>query len=262
MLTMAWGRFFLIVVSVFVLVNGVFALAFLACGDGALAGTHVAGLSRFGEAFFFSAYTFATVGYGNVVPASLGANLLATFDSLVGLLGFALATGLVFARFSRPVARIRFSRNAIVAPYRDMTAFEFRIANARSNEIVELSVQILYTRFETVGDDSVRRFYPLALERQKVTFFPLAWTIVHPIDAESPLRGVTQAQLVAEEAEFLILLTGMDETFSQTVHARSSYKPAEVVWGARFSNIFTKPDAEGRIRIDLARLDEVEKTSS
>ncbi len=200
-------------------------------------------------------------------PAGLAANLVVTVEALVGLLWLALATGLLFARFSRPTARILFSRRAVVAPYRGGTAFEFRIANARSSQLIEVEAKVLFARFEDGGGGgagggrparAVRRFYPLELERASVVFFPLAWTIVHPVTETSPLRGLTSEDLRASDAEFLVLLSGVEEAFAQRVHARSSYKWDEIVWGARFSDILHHPTGREPIAIDVGRLDSIE----
>jgi inward rectifier potassium channel len=255
LLTMTWPRFLGIITASYVAVNALFAGAFLLCGPDALAGlseTMMGG--RFLRAFFFSVDTFATIGYGNVYPIGTMANFLVTVESLIGLLFVALLTGLVFARFARPTAALMFSDMAVVAPYQGKTAFEFRIANARSNQLMELEAKVLYSRLDGVG----RRYDQLKLERTKVVFFPLSWTIVHPIDESSPLWGVTHADLVEHDAEFDILMSGIDETFSQTVHARSSYKPQETVFGARFSNIYNPVDADGTISIDVSRLSDIE----
>jgi inward rectifier potassium channel len=257
LLMISWPRFLGLIVVFYLSVNALFAAAYVACGPGALAGAHAVTLGgRFAESFFFSVHTFATIGYGSLSPHSTAANVLVTVESLVGLLGFALATGILFARFSRPTAQILFSRNALIAPYRNMTAFEFRIANARSNQIIELEAKVLLSWIKP--GHRARDFYPLKLERQKVVFFPLSWTIVHPIDEESPLWGITPETLAGCEMEFLILLTGIDETFSQSVHARSSYKTEEVVWGARFANLFNPPTPDGVLSIDIGRLHEIE----
>ncbi len=185
--------------------------------------------------------------------------LTMTWRTYFGLVGFALAAGILFARFSRPLADIVFSEYAIVAPYRDMRALEFRIANRRTNEVLELQAQVLFSRLE--GPERVRRFYPLSLERQKVVFFPLTWTVVHPIDGSSPIRGLTHQNLVESDAEILILLTGIDETFSQTVQARSSYKPQEIVWNARFTDIYRRPRDGGLLSVDVGRINEIERLS-
>ncbi|MFL5608059.1 MAG: ion channel [Gemmatimonadaceae bacterium] len=256
LLTMTWPGFLGIVGAAYLAVNALFAWAFVLCGRGALAGQPEGQLGgRFLRAFFFSVDTFATIGYGNVYPVGRLANVLVTIESLIGLLFVALLTGLVFARFARPTAALMFSDVAVIAPYQGITAFEFRIANARSNQLMELEAKVLYSRL----DGMTRRYDQLKLERTKVVFFPLSWTIVHPIDESSPLWGVTHAELVEHDAEFDILMGGIDETFSQMVHARSSYKPAEIVFGSRFANIYNPVGPDGTISIDVSRLSDIEE---
>ncbi len=257
-LTMSWPHFLAWTVGAYLGVNLLFALGFLACGSGALMGVNDMGAGgRIGQAFFFSVETLATIGYGNIVPATLAANILVTVESLVGLLGFSIGAGLFFGRVSRPTAAIIFSDRAVIAPYRGITAFQFRIANARTNQIVELSAKVLLNRRRPGSAD--REFRELTLERDSVTFFPLSWTIVHPIDESSPMFGVSEQQLRESDAEFLILLTGTDETFAQTVHTRSSYKPAEIVFGARFTNILVpRESGDEGISIDVSRVHEIE----
>ncbi|HUO51412.1 MAG TPA: ion channel [Gemmatimonadaceae bacterium] len=259
LLTMTWPRFLALLVGVFLLENAVFAGLYLLCGAGALA-TPSTGMpeGRFLQAFFFSVETFATIGYGAIYPVGVAANVLMTFESIVSLIGVAIVTGLMFARFSRPVARIRFSRTAVIAPYRGITALEFRLTNMRASQMVQLEAKVLFSRFDPKSGKGVREFSELPLERRQVVFFPLSWTIVHPIDDASPLRGVTAAQLAAMDAEFLVLLTGYDETFATTVHARTSYRAEEIVWGTKFRNIYEPPGTDGMVRIDVSRLDEVE----
>jgi inward rectifier potassium channel len=260
LLTMSWPRFLGLVTALYLVINALFAFGYLALGREALRGPeHLAAQGLFWRAFFFSVESLATVGYGHIVPASFGAHALMTFESLAGLLMLALATGMAFARFSRPVARIAFSANAVVAPYREGTAFELRLANQRKSQLIEVEAKVILSLFEREKGRRIRRFYPLALERQKVVFFPLAWTVVHPIDAASPLAGLTREDSLAADAEFLVLLTAIDETFSQTVHARSSYRADEVIWNARFADIFLRRDGPEPVGIDLGRLDEVEK---
>jgi inward rectifier potassium channel len=260
LLTMTWPRFLALITAVFVLQNAVFAGFYLLCGPGALA-TPGTGMpeGRFLQAFFFSVETFATIGYGSVYPVGVAANVLMTVESILSLIGIAIVTGLMFARFARPTARIRFSRSALIAPYRGITAFEFRLANMRASQMVQLEAKVLLSRFEQQGRNSVRSFYELALERRQVVFLPLSWTIVHPIDESSPLFGVTHEDLLRTDAEFLVLLTGYDETFATTVHARTSYRAEEVIWGAKFGNVYEQAGGDGMVRIDVGRLDEVER---
>ena len=266
-LTMAWWKFLALITLGYFGANAVFAVIYVWCGPGALqpsstpasgAGTMTA---SFMDAFFFSVQTLSTIGYGNLVPVGLLANTVVSLESLLGLLGFALATGIMFARFSRPTASILYSRNAVVAPYKGITAFEFRVINARSNQIIELEAKLIFTRFEAVNGGNLRRYYSLPLERGKVAFFPLTWTIVHPVDEQSPLRGLTHEDLIATSSEFLILLTGIDETFSQTVHSRSSYKAEEIVWNAKFINMFTKADGGELLSVNLQKFHGIEKVS-
>jgi len=262
LLTMTWARFFGLVALIYVSLNLAFAGLFAAFGPDALTGALEHGHGgTFMRAFFFSVQTFATIGYGQVAPQGLGPNLLVTFEALVGLMFQALATGLLFARFARPTASIAFSRTAVIAPYAGGRSLQFRIANRRRSEIIQLGAQVLFSYLEKDGRGRrLRRYQVLPLERNQVTFFPLAWTIVHPIDAESPLATRTHADLVEEEAEILVLLSGVDEAFAQTVHARSSYRPEEIVWNARFTSIFMAP-REGVVGIDLVKLHEVESVS-
>ncbi len=257
MLTISWTRFNLIMVLAYFLTNVIFAFAYVLCGADALRGAAAAdGIGRFLEAFFFSVQTLATIGYGSISPGGLAANILVTCEAFFGLLGFALATGLLFARFSRPSAQIVFSRNALIAPYRGITAFEFRLANERTNELIEVNATVTLARNEQSGTDVVRKFHTLKLERSKVVFLPLQWVVVHPIDESSPLFGVTKEQLDASDAEFMILLTAVDETFSQTVHSRTSYKSSEIVWGVKFSDMFQQGD-DGGLSIDLRRIHDI-----
>jgi len=242
--------------------NLLFALAFVACGDGALLGPGADMMGgRFSRAFFFSVQTFATIGYGQIGPNGFAANAVVTLEALVGLMYQALATGLLFARFSRPTASIIFSRHAIVAPYKDGRALEFRIANRRRNEIIELEAQVLFSAMEKDGGgNTVRRYVPLSLERNKVTFFPLAWTIVHPIDDTSPLLGKTTFELEQSQSEILVLLTGIDETFEQTVHVRTSYRADEIVWDARFRSMFLPTSTV--VSVDIGLLNEIERVAN
>ena len=263
LLTISWPRFLAFIAGSYVAVNAVFAFAFLLCGPDALQSSvgSFAG-QPFYRAFFFSVDTFATIGYGNIIPVGVVANTLVTIEALLNIVGVALATGVIFARFSRPSARIIYSRNAIVAPYRDRTALEFRIANARRSQLIDVQVQAILTKIERVNGTAVRKFYELTLERNRVVFFPLSWTVVHPIDSSSPIWGLTQADFVASDAELLVLLIGTDETVSQTVHSRSSYQADEIVWGAKFANMFMRTEAEGIIGMNLSRIHDIDTVYS
>jgi len=261
LLTISWPKFFAWIVSGYLATNAIFAAIYLLAGDGALAGTHaMTSAGRFSEAFFFSVHTLATIGYGTIAPVTLAANIIVTFETLIGLVGVAVVAGISFARFSRPVARILFSRNAVIAPYRGGRAFMFRIVNTRDSELVELEAKVLLSRRKRDGvTPNDREFLNLSLERERVVFFPLSWTIVHPITGTSPLFDWDGQDLAECDAEFLILLNGFDETFSQTVHARSSYKTSDIVWGARFASMFNPLSADGVISVDVRKLHDIER---
>ena len=261
LLTVGWPRFLLLAAAGYVAVNALFAAAFVACGPDALQGPGVDGAlgARFAQAFFFSVQTLATIGYGTVSPSGLAANSLVALESLVGLLGFAVVAGIGFARFARPTTQVVFSRMAVIAPYQGTTGWMFRIANARSGQLVEVEAKV---SMSWRGPDGKREFDELGLERHRVAFFPLSWTIVHPIDAASPLHGWTAEQLRAADAEFLILLSGYDETSAQTVHVRSSYRGEEVVFGAKFRSILDTGASDGVVRLDIRGIHDIERVGN
>lgn len=256
LLTTSWPRFLGLVLLAYLGLNALFALAFLACGPDALIGIDASpgALGLFLQDFFFSVQTFATIGYGAVSPRTQIAHWLVTVESLTGLLGFALATGLVFSRFARPGACVLFSERAIIAPYRDGTALMFRIANRRSNQLIQVEAKVILGRFKDGVVGAGREFVALTLERDRVEFFPLAWTVVHPIDEASPLWGWSREQIESADTELLVMIQGFDETFSQTVHTRSSYTADELIWGARFANLFNPPMPDGTLSIDVSKL--------
>lgn len=247
-----WPRFFLFVSVAFLIVNIVYAGLYLALGVQNLKGTEPQ-LSAFENAFFFSVHTLTTVGYGNIYPTGGWANLLSAVEAATGLMVFAVITGLLYGRFSRPSARILFSNHALIAPYQDGSSLQFRITNARSNVLMDLEARVLLMTVENAGGQLKRNFVDLSLERRTVYIFPLTWTLVHPIDSDSPLRGKTPEELAASSAEILILLTGFDDTFSQTVHARFSYRHDEIVWGAKFLPAFSV-DPKGDLVLEVDRI--------
>jgi inward rectifier potassium channel len=258
LLNMTWPRFFGVVFLGFAVINAIFAFAYYACGPAAVQGD-VGVQNEFLRCFFFSVDTFATIGYGNLSPAGILAHVLVSIEALVGLMAFAIATGLVFAKFARPKANIVYSRQAVIAPYRGITAFEFRIINGSHNQLIDVEARVTLTRFEDNEGTTQRKYYPLSLERDRVSFFPAAWTVVHPIDNSSPLYGWTNQEMVASRTEFLVLLTATDETFSQIVQSRSSYMAEEVVWGVKFANLFQ--DGDRILTIDMDRFHSVEQAS-
>jgi inward rectifier potassium channel len=253
----AW--FLLFVVASYLFVNVAFAAGYFACGPGALEGAAASDpLGRFAEAFFFSVQTFSTIGYGRITPQGLAANLLVTAEALTGLLWLALSTGLLFARFARPTARVVFSDRAIIGMHDGVRSLIFRMANARRNQIVEAQVSVVVVRNETTAEgEAYRNFHQLKLERDHSSLFMLSWTVIHEIDEASPLFGATPASLVAEEAEIMVTLSGIDDTFSQIVHSRATYAPEDIRWGGRFADILSRRD--GLVAMDLTRIHDVEE---
>jgi inward rectifier potassium channel len=259
LLSMSWSTFLGLVLLLYFISNIVFGLLYASFGPEALVDSSAVPMEDlFVRGFFFSVQTFATIGYGTIHPVGVIPNLLVTIESYYSLLANALITGVVFARFARPIARIVFSDVAVIAPYRDITGFMFRIVNGRNNQLIELEAKVMLARLVNENGRTVRRFDILDLERRKVTFFPLAWTVVHPIDERSPLFGLSERDLMATDAEVLILLTGIDETFSQSVHARSSYKPHAIRFGHKFANLYNEVEEGKPISIDVRRLSETE----
>jgi len=243
LINMSWTGFLATLFLGYTVINTLFACMYFGLGPGQLAGAaRQPGLVRFLDCFFFSAHTLTTVGYGNIAPATLAANVMATFEALVGVLGFAVATGLLFGRVSRPSARIGFSEKMIVAPYQEGKSLQFRVVNRRRNSLAELQVRLMLMTVDNADGTAKRTYSLLNVERPEVLFLALTWTVVHPIDRDSPLWGKTADDLARMQAEMLILLKGYDDTFSQTVVARYSYRHDEIAWDRRFAPAFFVDD--------------------
>ena len=231
LINMGWLPFFGLLMLGYALVNVLFAAIYFWLGPEQLDGIHATtAAGRFWSDFFFSSHTLSTVGYGNISPHGTWANIVAAFEALAGVLGLAVATGLLFGRVSRPSARIGFSENALIAPYQDITALQFRVVNRRKNDLVDIEARVMLMIVEPKDGLPMRSYKLLRLEREKVMFMPLTWTVVHPIDRESPFWGKTEDDLRNQQAEVLILMKAYDDTFSQTVLARYSYRIDEFLW--------------------------------
>jgi inward rectifier potassium channel len=258
-LNVGWLPFTAWLVGALLLLNGFFALAYAALGEGALQGTDALGLEDpFLRALSFSVAVFTTTGTGTMHAVGPTAHWLVVFESLVGPLTFIAAGGLLIARLTRPRMRLRFSESAVVAPYGAGRGVMFRIVNVQPGELSDVQARVSVALFREVDGRRERTFHQLELDRDSVESFSLHWTVVHPITADSPLCGVTPESLRAAEAELIVLVNAHEETFSTRVTARTSYFWDEFRWDVKFASVFaTGP--EGVVAIDVDRLDRVER---
>ena len=237
----------------YLLVNSLFALLYYACGEGAIDLQGSSHLSRLESCFYFSVQTIGTIGYGKMVPISRAANLLVAVEALFGLVGFAVLSALIYARLTRPSAEILFSDRALIAPYEGGWALMSRLANQRGSNLTEARAKVTIARWVTDGNgERKRKFDSLALERERVVFMPLHWVLVHPIDSNSPLYGWTEAQMTEAEPEIYIVLSADEDTFAVTVHSRTSYRRQEIVWGAKFDDMYLPHSS--MVVVDLAKI--------
>jgi inward rectifier potassium channel len=250
--TVSWPKLLLIIVGLFGFINCLFAIGYMI--DGGVANARP---GSFADAFFFSVQTMATIGYGVMAPHSFVSNMMVSVEALSGLTSLAVVTGLIFARFSRPTARVRFSRVVAISPRDGVPSLMFRTVNQRSNRIVEAQIHAVFSRWETTREgESMRRFYDLHLARSRNALFSLSWTVIHPIVEDSPLFGETAASLKASRALIVVSLVGLDESFLQNVHVRYVWKADEIAWGMRFVDVLQElPD--GSFSIDYSRFDDV-----
>jgi inward rectifier potassium channel len=260
LVTMSWLRFNIYVFLFYFTINSLFTLAYYIASPDGLGGMSYSNeIEKVEEIFFFSAQSLTTVGYGRLNPVSTTASGIAALESMIGLLGFALATGLLYGRFSRPTAKLLYSDNVLIGPYNNVRfpgvdkALMFRILNARSNQLIEVEAQVLFAYNEEVNGNIVRRFQTLKLEIEKISLLALSWTIVHPITEESPMFGLTQSELEGVNAEFLVNLKAIDDTYVQQVYTRTSFNWEELVWDAKFDSIISKND-QGIITVDLKKI--------
>jgi inward rectifier potassium channel len=248
-LTVGWPSFFAIGSASYIAANIGFAVLYL-LQPGSIVQAHP---GSFADAFFFSVQTMATIGYGVMSPATVYANLLMTVETAVGLMFVALTTGLIFARFSRPTARVLFSNVAVVSPYNGVPTLSIRLANQRTNQMLAAEVSMTLVRDEVSDEGELtRRFYDLALVRERSPVFALSFRVMHPIDADSPLHGMNYEKLSEQHAEIVVIASGVDETLAQAVNARTSYLPHEILWAHRFVDIFGWTE-DGRRAIDYRR---------
>jgi len=254
LLTVSWRLFALLGLTAYLASNAVFAGLYLLDPQG-ISGARP---GNFADDFFFSVQTIGTIGYGVLAPRDLYANVVMTAENFFGLSFVAVATGVIFARVSRPTARVMFSRNALITRYDGHPTLMFRAANERANRVLEAEVTVSLTRDNVTAEGKVmRRFQDLKVVRARSPLFALTWTVMHVIDKDSPLRGVNPEQLAADGAQILVVLSGMDETFAQRIHARHSYVPSDIVWNRHFADVILD-DGKGRRVVDYGRFHDLE----
>ena len=249
LLVVPWLAFLAGLSLVYLGLNLLFAALYL-LGNGSIANVRP---GAFADAFFFSVETLSTIGYGQMSPGTLYGNIVMTAEALAGVMLIAVAAGLMFARFSKPTARVVFSKVAVVGPFNGVSTLSLRLANERRNQILEAQVSVTLVRDErTAEGDWIRRFYDLQLVRQRSPIFAMTFTVMHAIDAASPLSNSSPSSLAAEGAELVVTVTGLDGTTSQMIHARASYLADEIYWDHRFTDVFTET-SDGRLAIDYRR---------
>lgn len=254
LLTIPWWQLGLLIVGVYISNNTLFAFAYLADENGianARPGVFI-------DAFSFSVQTMATIGYGAMYPSSLYTHILVTIEVFVGLIGVAMITGLIFARFSLPTARVLFSKVAIISPFNEVPTLMFRVANERNNFILEslIRVSILLSQEETKEGHKIRRLCDLKLVRSETPVFNFSWMVMHIIDETSPIYGMTQSALAELEPLIIVTLTGMDDTVAQNIHTRNIYSIEQIVWNARFVNVMSVDD-NGQRYVDYSHFHDV-----
>lgn len=256
----AW-KFLLVILSFYIVINLVFASAYFAIGIEHLDGIPLTDSDwvKFGQAYFFSAQTFTTVGYGHISPVGFLTSLLAAAEALIGLLSFAIATGLFFGRFSKPTAFLKFSHNALIAPYGEGKALMIRLSPFKNTNFTDAEAKMTIGMSVEEQGVKLNKFYSLDLELDKINALTLSWTLVHPITEESPLYQFTKEDFGNTVGEILVFIKTFDDMFSNTVAARTSYTFAEVVYGAKFVPMYQRSADNSKTILDLDKLNQFEK---
>ncbi len=263
LLDMPWWQFHLFMILYFSVLNLTFVGLYFWAGIDHFVGLFAeTDLERFTEVLFFSIQTFTTVGYGRVNPMGVSTGIIASIEALTGVLTVAVATGLLFAKFSRPMTKLIFSKQALHTKTSEgREALMFRFANSRDNQITDVTAQVILALDVAVDDSGASwKYYNLELERNRINFLPLSWTVVHYIDENSPLYKLSQQEITDANAEILILIALFDDTFAQTVHIRHSYKYDEWTWGHRFAQMFKPaPNKSSYTHLELDKISDIEK---
>ena len=262
LITMPWWKFMLVVLFSYLLLNTLFAGLYLSVGMEEIEGDKgMTDAEHFWDAFFFSAQTLTTVGYGRQNPIGFYANIVSSIECLFGLMSFALMTGLLYSRFSRPVAKLLYSDKIIIAPYQATgNGLMFRIANKNRNQLIECEAELMMSIDVVENDKVFRRFFSLNLERKRINSLALSWTIVHPIDEQSPMHEMTTQELIDADAEFIFSFKAFDNTYSQHVHTRYSYKANELERGNKFVSMYGRDEAGTGTVLFLDRISDTQNS--
>lgn len=257
MLGMRMGKFLLLIFLIYITLNFFFAGIYYLIGINHLAGVNTGSpWKNFTEVFFFSAQTFTTVGYGRISPVGFMASAVSTFEAFLGLLSFAIATGLFYGRFSRPQAFLKFSNNALIAPFKDGTAFMFRLAPYKNNSLSEVEVKLTMAITSEENGKLTDKFFNLDLEFSKINGLALSWTIVHPIDDKSPFYGLSKEDIANTDIEIMVFVKAFDEVFSNSVVSRTSYVSSEIVWGAKFRMMYHPNEDKSKTILTIDKLND------
>lgn len=259
-LSSSWTKILFYFLFFYFFINALFAFGFLLCGPENINGANLGTFwENYTQMLYFSIQTFTTVGYGHMNPSGHATSLLASIVAFVGLITFAILTGLSFAKFSKPEAHIIFSKNILLGPNPlryDEPSLQFRVVNTSRNQLIDLEARVTLTWLEKVNGTEKRKFERLDLELESIHLFPLNWTIIHMIDENSPLYKLSLEEMTSRNMELLILIKGFDDTYTEKIHTKRSYSFADLIYGARFISMYH--NTESHTILDLTKIDEYE----
>lgn len=262
MLSLPKWKFLTVIFSFYIIVNFIFAIIYYVLGTQHLNGiSGVTEIDKFAQTYFFSAQTFTTVGYGHVSPTGFYTSIVAAMEALVGLLAFALATGLLYGRFSKPKAHIKFSENAIIAPYKDSTALMLRLTPHKNTSLIDSEAKVTLAISDDENGIRSNKFFPLDLEMQYISALALSWTLVHHITEESPLFDFKESDFQSINGEIIVYFKAFDEMFSNTVSIRTSYVFKEVVYGAKFAMMYHRSLDNSKTVLEIDKLNNFDRVS-
>lgn len=262
MIKISSWKFLVIILLFYFVVNSIFATLYYSIGVEHLSGIVANNeLEKFAQAFFFSIQTFTTVGYGHINPTGFWASFISSIEALIGLLTFAIATGLFFGRFSQSKAYIRFSDQAIIAPYENQTALMIRMAPFKNTNLFDVESRVTLGLSIEENGKQVNKFYQLDLELERINALTLSWTLVHPITKESPLYGFSQDDFNTIDGEIIVFVKSYDDMYSSSVIIRTSYTFKEVVYGAKFNLMYNRDTADTKTILHLNKLSSFEKVT-